>query len=64
MEITVSQLSPWSFMPVRGSSGAAGHDLFVAYQVEIKPQSFCEVIFDLKIQFPADVYGRLAVRYL
>lgn len=58
----VQLLSENAQIPQRQSSGAAGYDLFSAYDMIIKPCDKAIVKTDIAIQVPHGTYGRVAPR--
>ena len=57
-----THLSGYSKTPVRGSIGAAGLDVFSAYDYVISPGKRIKVLTDLAIDIPKGYYGRMAPR--
>uniref|UniRef100_A0A8D0EAA3 Deoxyuridine 5'-triphosphate nucleotidohydrolase n=1 Tax=Salvator merianae TaxID=96440 RepID=A0A8D0EAA3_SALMN len=56
------KLSENAFAPSRGSSRAAGYDLYSAYDCEIPASGKAVVKTDIQIALPAGCYGRVAPR--
>ena len=46
--------------PVRATEGAAGLDLYAAYETDLSPMSRTMVATDLAIELPPNCYGRVA----
>ena len=57
-----SRLSNKAMIPVKGTPGAAGYDLFASENVEIQPWSRAVVQTDIQIYLPVGCYGRIAPR--
>lgn len=49
-------------VPSRGSTGAAGYDLYASVGVEIKAGSWGLIETDISIELPSNCYGRIAAR--
>ena len=49
-------------LPKRGSTLSAGSDLYSVLDYIIEPKSRCLISTGLKMQFPQNVYGRIAPR--
>jgi dUTP pyrophosphatase len=49
-------------LPKRGSQLSAGSDLYSVLDYIIEPKSRCLISTGLKLQFPSNVYGRIAPR--
>lgn len=62
LELRVKRLSEDATLPVRGSPGAAGYDLFAAVPVTIAAQGKALVPTDIAVAIPAGYYGRVAPR--
>ncbi|ORX91721.1 dUTP diphosphatase [Basidiobolus meristosporus CBS 931.73] len=60
--LKVKLLSDKAKAPARGSSGAAGYDLFSAEDVVMEPQTRAVVKTDISIHVPPGTYGRVAPR--
>ncbi|WNM88205.1 ORF1 [Fowl aviadenovirus A] len=56
------RLSPHAVPPVRATHGAAGYDLFSAYDIKVPARGRALVPTDLVFQFPPGCYGRIAPR--
>ncbi|KAJ6664117.1 hypothetical protein lerEdw1_008332 [Lerista edwardsae] len=57
-----AKLSENAFAPSRGSSRAAGYDLYSAYDCEIPASGKAVVKTDIQIALPSGCYGRIAPR--
>jgi deoxyuridine 5'-triphosphate nucleotidohydrolase len=62
LALKVKKLSPDAILPVRGTSRAAGYDLFATKSVIIAPHEKAPVPTDLAVQIPSGYYGRIAPR--
>jgi dUTP pyrophosphatase len=62
LKLYVKKLSTSAVIPVRGSAGAAGYDLFSAYKCTVKARGKELVKTDLSIAVPEGTYGRIAPR--
>jgi dUTP pyrophosphatase len=62
LALKVKKLSPDAILPVRGTSRAAGYDLFATKSVIIAPHEKAPVSTDLAVQIPTGYYGRIAPR--
>jgi dUTP pyrophosphatase len=60
--LNVVKLSSKAYIPTKGSSSAAGFDLYSAYNYLIPPQDKVLVKTDLQICVPYGTYGRIAPR--
>ncbi|XP_005364452.2 deoxyuridine 5'-triphosphate nucleotidohydrolase, mitochondrial [Microtus ochrogaster] len=56
------RLSEHATAPTRGSAGAAGYDLYSAYDYTIAPMEKAVVKTDIQIAVPSGCYGRVAPR--
>ena len=56
------KLTPNAYTPTKGSSEAAGFDLYSAYDYEIEPSGKVLALTDIQIDIPRGCYGRLAPR--
>ncbi|KHJ43362.1 dUTP diphosphatase [Trichuris suis] len=61
-KLRVSKLSGYATTPTRGSSLAAGFDLYSAYEYEILPGGNCLCMTDIQVAIPEGCYGRVAPR--
>ena len=61
-QLTIKLHSSNATIPVKGSRGAAGFDLFAAEDVEIKSMENSLISTDLSILLPPGTYGRIAPR--
>lgn len=61
-QLKVKRLSENAKLPVRGSPGAAGYDLFSAQDVTIQAQGKAIVPTEISIAVPEGTYGRVAPR--
>lgn len=57
-----SKLSDKAIAPSRGSTGAAGYDLYAAYDATIPAQGKALVKTDIAVAIPQGWYGRVAPR--
>ncbi|NWU29018.1 DUT protein, partial [Dyaphorophyia castanea] len=57
-----TKLSENAFAPSRGSTRAAGYDLYSAYDCVIPPMEKAVVKTDIQIALPSGCYGRVAPR--
>ena len=62
MALNVTKLVPNAQLPVRGSSGAAGYDLFSTDSYVVLPGRRVVVSTGISIQLPPGTYGRIAPR--
>jgi len=62
MALTITKLVPNAQLPVRGSSGAAGYDLFSTDSYVVLPGRRVVVSTGISIQLPPGTYGRIAPR--
>ena len=60
--IMFSKMSDKAITPSRGSTGAAGYDLYAAHDVTIPSQGKALVKTDLAVALPEGWYGRVAPR--
>jgi len=58
----VHKLSEFAQLPIRGSPGAAGYDLFAAYDYVIQAHDKELVRTDISLTIPTGYYGRIAPR--
>ena len=58
--LKVHKLSEFAVTPVRATEGAAGLDLYAAYETDLPPMSRTMVATDLAIELPPNCYGRVA----
>ncbi|AGX93325.1 ORF1 [turkey adenovirus 5] len=56
------KMSPHALPPLRASQGAAGYDLFSAYDITVPAHGRAVVPTDLMLHFPEGCYGRIAPR--
>ena len=61
-QLNVTKLVPNAQLPVRGSSGAAGYDLFSTDSYVVLPGRRVVVSTGISIQLPPGTYGRIAPR--
>uniref|UniRef100_A0A914XMU9 Deoxyuridine 5'-triphosphate nucleotidohydrolase n=1 Tax=Plectus sambesii TaxID=2011161 RepID=A0A914XMU9_9BILA len=57
-----AKLSDKAFAPTRGSTKAAGYDLYSAYDVVVRPKGKLLCDTDLQVAIPEGCYGRVAPR--
>lgn len=62
IQVNVLKCHDDALLPKRGSDLAAGSDLYSIGDYVIEPKSRCLISTGLKMQFPRDVYGRIAPR--
>ncbi len=62
IQVNILKCHDCAIMPKRGSSLAAGSDLHSVMDYVIEPRSRCLISTGLKMQFPDNVYGRIAPR--
>ena len=60
--VTVKRVNVNAKLPVRGTSGAAGYDLFAAQSAVVPEHGKCLVKTSLAMAIPAGCYGRIAPR--
>ena len=60
--LKIAKFSDRAIIPTRGSSLAAGYDLYSAYDYTVLPWGKCLIKTDLQIIFPPGTYGRVAPR--
>ena len=56
------KISNKAYTPTKGSTFAAGHDLYSAYDYVVLPGDRAVVYTDIMVQLPTDCYGRIAPR--
>jgi dUTP pyrophosphatase len=61
-KIKFVRLSKYAKSPIRGSSEAAGWDLFAAYETTVPKNDNALILTDISIQIPFGYYGRVAAR--
>eukprot|EP00123_Amoebidium_parasiticum_P005991 comp17050_c0_seq1/m.15779 comp17050_c0_seq1/g.15779 ORF comp17050_c0_seq1/g.15779 comp17050_c0_seq1/m.15779 type:complete len:166 (-) comp17050_c0_seq1:375-872(-) len=61
-KLRVKRLTPKATLPQRGSSKAAGYDLFSAYDTVIPARGKALIQTDISISIPDDCYARVAPR--
>ena len=61
-KIRVVRLTENAIIPTRGSTRAAGLDLYSAYDLTVPARGLVSVGTDLQIQLPEGFYGRIAPR--
>ncbi|EGD83321.1 deoxyuridine 5'-triphosphate nucleotidohydrolase [Salpingoeca rosetta] len=61
-KLLVKKLTEHATIPTRGSSGAAGYDLYSAYDVKIPAKGKAIVKTDIAVAIPQTCYGRVAPR--
>ena len=61
-QLNVTKLVPNAQLPVRGSSGAAGYDLFSTDSYVVLPGRRVVVSTGISVQLPPGTYGRIAPR--
>ena len=61
-KIRVVRLTENAIIPTRGSAGAAGLDLYSAYDLTVPARGPVSLATDLQIQLPEGFYGRIAPR--
>ena len=62
MALNVIKLVPHAILPARGSSGAAGYDLFSTDNYVVLPGRRIVVSTGIAVQLPPGTYGRIAPR--
>jgi dUTP pyrophosphatase len=62
VNVNVLKCNENAIVPKRGSEYSAGSDLHSLLDYVIEPKSRCLISTGLKIQFPNNVYGRIAPR--
>ena len=60
--IRVVKLTEDALIPTRGSAGAAGLDLYSAYNLTVPARGLVSVATDLQSHVPEGFYGRIAPR--
>ncbi|XP_046857443.1 deoxyuridine 5'-triphosphate nucleotidohydrolase-like [Xenia sp. Carnegie-2017] len=60
--VMFSKMSENAMTPTRGSCGAAGYDLYAAYDAQIPAQGKALVKTDIAVALPEGWYGRVAPR--
>ena len=60
--MSFTKLTEKGISPTRGSNGAAGYDLYAAYELEIPAQGKALIKTDIAIAIPEGWYGRVAPR--
>jgi len=60
--LMVKRLTPCAILPMRGSAGAAGYDLYSAVSLQCPPRSRKIVKTGIAIAIPSGTYGRIAPR--
>ena len=61
-KIQVVRLTENAILPTRGSTRAAGLDLYSAYDLTVPGRGLVSVVTDLQIHVPEGFYGRIAPR--
>ena len=61
-KIRVVRLTENAILPTRGSTLAAGLDLYSAYDLTVPARGLVSVVTDLQIHVPEGFYGRIAPR--
>ena len=61
-KIRVVRLTENAIIPTRGSAGAAGLDLYSAYDLTVPARGLVSVVTYLQIYVPEGFYGRIAPR--
>ena len=61
-KLLFSRLTPQAKAPSRGSTEAAGYDLFTPDEIEIPPHSRRVINTQIQIQIPENHYGHIAAR--
>ena len=62
MMLQVAKLSPHARIPTRGSGGAAGLDVYSAYDYDIPAKGRVLCLLDIQIACPTGCYARIAPR--
>uniref|UniRef100_A0A8C9IVA4 Deoxyuridine 5'-triphosphate nucleotidohydrolase n=1 Tax=Piliocolobus tephrosceles TaxID=591936 RepID=A0A8C9IVA4_9PRIM len=62
MQLCFARLSEHAMAPTRGSTRAAGYDLYSAYDYTPPPMEKALVKTDIQIALPSGCYGRVAPR--
>lgn len=62
--VMFSKMSENAMTPTRGSCGAAGYDLYAAYDAQIPAQGKALVKTDIAVALPEGWYGRVAPRFV
>lgn len=62
LPLYVKKLSPKGRLPERGSTGAAGYDLFSAVDAIVPARSKAVIATDISVMIPTGLYGRIAPR--
>ena len=62
MAFLLKRAHPFAQKPVRGSSGAAGYDLYAAEATTISTNEYKAIETGIMTQFPSDHYARVAPR--
>ena len=62
ISVNVIKCHEYAMMPKRGSEFSAGSDLYSVSDYIIEPNSRCLVSTGIKMQFPNNVYARIAPR--
>lgn len=62
MALNVTRIHPNAHLPVRGTSGAAGYDLFSTDNYVVLPGRRVVVSTGVTVQLPPGTYGRVAPR--
>jgi len=60
--LKVKKLSEDAFVPTRGSSGAAGYDLYSSENSFVEPMNKKLIKTDISVAIPSGHYGRIAPR--
>jgi dUTP pyrophosphatase len=61
-QLLVTRLTPNAILPVRGSAGAAGYDLYATDGYVVLPGHRVVVSTGVAVQLPPGTYGRIAPR--
>ncbi|EPQ66122.1 Bgt-1632 [Blumeria graminis f. sp. tritici] len=60
--LLIKKLSDHARLPTRGSSGAAGYDMYAAHATSVPARGKVLVATDLAVAVPPGTYGRIAPR--
>ena len=61
-DLQIQLLSPKGKIPTRGTSDAAGYDLYSSETITLPPHTRALGSTDIAIQVPTGTYGRIAAR--
>lgn len=63
MKVKFKRLSGCAQTAIRATAGSAGHDLFSAENIKIKPNSVQRILTDIGLKIPKNHYERICSRF-